>query len=96
MYEVNDRDTLAPSKHVGNSLAYVKLQNDSLHRTQHQRNCLSSPLMQRLKRCVNGKIAASHVDTAVKTAIEQRNTVLFPKIMNVQDRYGLYIHIYRR
>ena len=49
-----------------------------------------------LKRCVNGQIGASHVDTAFKTAIEQRNTVLFPKIMNVQDRYGLYIHIYRK
>ena len=48
-----------------------------------------------LKRCVNGQIGASHVDTAFKTAIEQRNTVLFPKIMNVQDRYGLYIHICR-
>ena len=53
------------------------------------------PLTQHLKRCVNGQIAASHVDTAFKTAIEQRNTVLFPKIMNVQDRYGLYIHICR-
>ena len=49
-----------------------------------------------LKRCVNGQIAASLVDTAFKTSIEHRNTVKFPKIMNVQDRYGLYLHIYRK
>ena len=54
------------------------------------------PLTQHLKRCVNGQIAASHVDTAFKTSIEHRNTVKFPKIMNVQDRYGLYLHIYRK